>query len=396
VTGERLVRIVGQPDGLAFERQLARALTSKDAVTLDVVGADGATRTVTVEPEIETLDGTRRIGVGAILNRVLAVRTTGATLGLCEALDVRAGDVIVSLMGAEPYRLNELEDALQAVQPGELLTMTVQRDGALVELEAEVPAGVQPVRLFEDVALETNSATTRVSVTPGSAAEAAGLVDGDRIVSIDGTGVGTWEALLEAVQAGTASRRSLDLVVERATEPATYAERITGAPAENEKLALSGVPVELPRFGVLVSYAAMTLKAKDLREAIALGTSETGRSLVEVWKQLKKMIFSDEISTKNLGGIITISVISYDTASQGLSKLFFFLALLSINLAIINLFPIPILDGGHLLFLLIEAVKGSPVSERTFGYSQVVGLVMIMSLMVYVTYQDIVRWFLPS
>ena len=97
-----------------------------------------------------------------------------------------------------------------------------------------------------------------------------------------------------------------------------------------------------------------------------------------------------------MGGIITISVISYDTASQGLSKLFFFLALLSINLAIINLFPIAILDGGHLLFLLIEAVKGSPVSERTFGYSQVVGLVMIMSLMVYVTYQDIVRWFLPS
>ena len=75
-------------------------------------------------------------------------------------------------------------------------------------------------------------------------------------------------------------------------------------------------------------------------------------------------------------------------------SLFFFLALLSINLAIINLFPIPILDGGHLLFLLIEAVKGSPVSERTFGYSQVVGLVMIMSLMVYVTYQDIVRWFI--
>ncbi|MEL6715470.1 MAG: site-2 protease family protein, partial [Planctomycetota bacterium] len=186
------------------------------------------------------------------------------------------------------------------------------------------------------------------------------------------------------------------LVVERATEPATYAERITGAPAENETLALTGTPVEVPRFGVLVSQASITLKAKDLGEAIALGTSETGRWLVGIWMQLKKMIFSDEISTKNLGGIITISFISYETASQGLASLFFFLAVLSINLAIINLFPIPILDGGHLLFLLIEAVKGSPVSERTFGYSQVVGLVMIMSLMVYVTYQDIVRWFLPS
>ena len=140
----------------------------------------------------------------------------------------------------------------------------------------------------------------------------------------------------------------------------------------------------------------MTLKADGIGEAVTLGTRMTTRFLVDVWQQLKKMIFSDEISTKNLGGIITISFISYDTASQGLSKLFFFLALLSINLAIINLFPIPILDGGHLLFLLIEAIKGSPVSERTFGYSQVVGLVMIMSLMVYVTYQDIVRWFIDK
>ena len=76
--------------------------------------------------------------------------------------------------------------------------------------------------------------------------------------------------------------------------------------------------------------------------------------------------------------------------------LFKFLAILSINLAILNLLPIPILDGGHLLFLAIEGIKGSPVSERTFGYSQVVGLVMIMSLMVYVTYQDIVRWFIDT
>ncbi|MEO1696281.1 MAG: RIP metalloprotease RseP [Planctomycetota bacterium] len=395
-TGDRLVRLVGQPEGLAFERQLARALTSKDPLTLEVLGADGASRTVTVEPKVETLKDTRRIGVGAIANRVQAVRTTGVTGGLCEALDVRPGDVIVSLLGSEPYRLSDLEDALGAIRPGEILSMRVQRDGNLVELEAEVPAGVQPVRLFEDVALETNSNTTRVSVTPGSAAEDAGLVDGDRIVSIDGTGIETWEALLEAVQKATASGRSLDLVVERATEPATYAERITGAPAENETLALTGTPVEVPRFGVLVSQASITLKAKDLGEAIALGTSETGRWLVGIWMQLKKMIFSDEISTKNLGGIITISFISYETASQGLASLFFFLAVLSINLAIINLFPIPILDGGHLLFLLIEAVKGSPVSERTFGYSQVVGLVMIMSLMVYVTYQDIVRWFLPS
>ncbi|MFT5154735.1 MAG: regulator of sigma E protease, partial [Planctomycetota bacterium] len=61
-----------------------------------------------------------------------------------------------------------------------------------------------------------------------------------------------------------------------------------------------------------------------------------------------------------------------------------------------NVLPIPVLDGGHLFFLLIEGIKGSPVSERTLGYSQIVGLVLILSLMVYVTYNDVARWFFPA
>ena len=83
-------------------------------------------------------------------------------------------------------------------------------------------------------------------------------------------------------------------------------------------------------------------------------------------------------------------------ASMGFSKLMFFLCMLSLNLAFLNVLPIPVLDGGHLFFLLIEKIKGSPVSERTLGYSQVVGLVLIVSLMVYVTYNDVARWFFPS
>ena len=71
------------------------------------------------------------------------------------------------------------------------------------------------------------------------------------------------------------------------------------------------------------------------------------------------------------------------------------MALLSINLGVLNLLPVPVLDGGHLFFLLIEKVKGSPVSERVLGYSQMVGMVLIVSLMVYVTFNDIKRWIWP-
>ena len=112
----------------------------------------------------------------------------------------------------------------------------------------------------------------------------------------------------------------------------------------------------------------------------------------DTWLTVKKMIVGD-VSTKSISGIITIGNVSYEVAKTGWTKLFFFLCLLSINLAIFNVLPIPVLDGGHLFFLIIEKIKGSPVSDRVLGYSQMVGVVLILSLLVYVTYNDILRVF---
>ena len=87
-----------------------------------------------------------------------------------------------------------------------------------------------------------------------------------------------------------------------------------------------------------------------------------------------------------------IAVASYAFAEYGIGKLLFFLGLLSINLAIINLLPIPILDGGHLMFLAIEKIKGSPVSETAQAIAQYAGLLILLSLMIYVTWNDIERF----
>jgi regulator of sigma E protease len=84
-------------------------------------------------------------------------------------------------------------------------------------------------------------------------------------------------------------------------------------------------------------------------------------------------------------------VVSHSWAGLGLAKLFFFLCMLSVNLAFLNVLPIPVLDGGHLAFLLIEKLKGSPVSERVQSASQIVGLVLVGLLVLYVTYNDIQR-----
>ena len=124
-----------------------------------------------------------------------------------------------------------------------------------------------------------------------------------------------------------------------------------------------------------------------------MGFASSWKFLQESWLMLRR-IMTGQVSGDNVGGIITIGVVSHSWAAMGLAKLFFFLCMLSINLAFLNVLPIPVLDGGHLLFLLIEKVKGSPVSERVMGYSQMVGIVLILSLMVYVTFNDVMRWFI--
>ena len=125
-------------------------------------------------------------------------------------------------------------------------------------------------------------------------------------------------------------------------------------------------------------------------DAIRVGLGTSWQFVKHTWLTLRGMLLA-EISTKNIGGPIAIGQISYALAERGTSKLLYFLCLLSVNLAVINVLPIPVFDGGHLLFLVVEKLKGSPVSDRVFGYSQLVGVVLILSLMIFVTFNDLRR-----
>ena len=387
--GDRLLEVVGAPRGLPLDRQLVGPMTRGEDLTVRVQGQSGTERTLTVEPS-RSEDGPRRIGVASTRTLVESVRTTGPAASVLAELGLRGGDRLRSVQGSPVTDPRSLEAALLAVPQGSRLAVVVERDGATVALEATLPAELEPVRIAGDVHLEGLEGSLAISVVPGTPAERAGLRSGDEVISIDGRAMSSWTEILEAIQAVTAEAGTVSILAYRGEPDPVTSKR------EEIRVEVAGEPVTLPDYGFALGVARFTLKAATLGEAVSAGARATRRFLSDVWRQLKKMLFTDEISSKNLGGIISISVISFDTASQGLPKLFFFLAILSINLAIINLLPIPILDGGHLLFLLVEAIKGSPVSERTFGYSQVVGLVMIMSLMVYVTYQDIVRWILKT
>ena len=381
-SGDRLLGVVGLASELSVREQLLLAIRERDPVELLVQRAgESEPRRIAVPPSIdEQLDGQPILGVEPAPIRIEDVRRSP----LVRQVGLEADDRLLAVQGRPVERHGDVLEGLLAAA-GEPLRLSIEREGANGPerrvLESPALDREAAVSLARDLSIVGDLASSRVSVLPGSGAEQAGVRSGDRVVSIGGSPVRTWEDIPSLVEEH-GSARAGPLVGERETDEGVVT------------LAIEVTTQAVPRvsYDFNVRNATYVYRVGSVPEAIVTGVRSSWRFLVDVWLTLKG-IASQEVSPKNIGGIITIAAVSHDWASEGWSKLFFFLCLLSMNLAFLNVLPIPVLDGGHLFFLLVEKIKGSPVSERTLGYSQMVGLVLIVSLMVYVTYNDVVRWF---
>jgi regulator of sigma E protease len=148
-----------------------------------------------------------------------------------------------------------------------------------------------------------------------------------------------------------------------------------------------------PLRGLIFMGLERTNRSNSWTSAAALGFRETTEKLQEVANVLK-MLFTAEISVKSLGGPVIIAKIAGDEAAQGLPRLLIFLTFLSANLAVLNFLPIPALDGGHMVFLVVEGVTGKPVDERIQGVLTMVGVLCLLTLMIFVLGNDILRLFM--
>jgi regulator of sigma E protease len=144
--------------------------------------------------------------------------------------------------------------------------------------------------------------------------------------------------------------------------------------------------------GLILAPDVRRQKADSLVQAIALGMQDTHNSMMQVYQNLRGMILG-RISVKNLGGPVMIAQVAYRIAGYDFWEFVFFMGLISVNLAVINFLPIPVLDGGHMVFLLYEKLRGKPASEGVRVGATYAGLALILSLMVFVLYQDISRLF---
>ena len=144
--------------------------------------------------------------------------------------------------------------------------------------------------------------------------------------------------------------------------------------------------------GLLFQAENQIQKAADVGDAIELGARRTGRFIKVVYMNLYAMAFG-RVSVKTMSGPLTIATVSYRFAGEDFWQFLLFLGMISVNLAVVNFLPIPVLDGGHMVFLILEKVLGRPVPERMFAIAMYTGLFLILSLMVFVIFLDVRRLF---
>ena len=223
-------------------------------------------------------------------------------------------------------------------------------------------------------------------ITASSAAERAGFKPGDLIVTIDGKPIESFSDMQRVV--GASAGQQLTFLVDRGGADVT----LTATPEMKEMKDSFGNVHRLGLLGISRSLAAadVTTRRYGPVEAVVMGTQETWFVVARTFDYLGGVISGRE-STDQLGGPIRIAQVSGQVATHGIGALLSLAAVLSVSIGLLNLFPIPLLDGGHLLFYAVEAVRGRPLSARTQDIGFRIGLAIVLMLMVFATWNDVLH-----
>ncbi|MAZ95859.1 MAG: hypothetical protein CMJ73_07545 [Planctomycetaceae bacterium] len=385
--------------------QLAAAIDSPMTLTVQRTGIDGSTETVEVDLAPAPFYS---LGLEMKIGPLVAIQQGS----VASEVGFQAGDELVTLNGepiGDPLTLSQRVGTLA----GEPLEFTVTREGSTVAIdvpplgpELNIPyMGPLPVASIESLGIAFEVTSQVTGVQPDSSAGEKGVAAGSEVVSVQLRVRG--EANKAYVAGNYGERYEEEMVIgqqgvnwmsihhrlQHLLPDTEVLVKLQHADSDPVVISLAARPRAETYFsdrGLVLTQMHRQHTAASWGDAISLGFRETREKLSEVLRVLK-MLVTREVSVDKLGGPITIVRVMGIESSEGFSRLLLFLTFLSANLAILNFLPIPALDGGHMIFLLVEAVTRRPVSERIQGIFTLIGVVLLLALMIYVIFNDIAR-----
>jgi len=329
------------------------------------------------------------------------------------ALKVRTGDQLISISrGMEPPQKvtywREIEKFFSQTPVSQPITFEFQRpaEQAATEPEKSEAGDLSKVETFK-ITLDGKALVSSYSaenlgfesselyldqIMEKSPAEAAGLKKGDRLISIDNFKITKWEDVLSRIKDFKGDKRLTFEVLRDGNLIKTIVEpkmtKTTNTLGLEEERFVVGI-------GPIINFAPpeiITLTTANPFKAIYRGTVKTvDFSFVTLMTFVR--LFQNKVSPKNIGGIISIGQAASETFKMGIFAFLQMMAMLSVNLFVLNLLPIPILDGGHMVFYTIEVIRGAPLSLRKMEIAQQVGMILLMSLMLFAFVNDLTRFF---
>jgi regulator of sigma E protease len=302
---------------------------------------------------------------------------------------VRTGDTVVAA-NARPVAYWEDLEGVLAGSDGRPITLRLRRGDAeqVVTVTPRLKVTTDPIfgerREIWDIGVGPTLVPQVGAITPGSPAERAGFQTGDAILAAGDQPVYTRDDFVEVVRARAG--QPVKVIVERGGRPRT----LTVTPAPVTDRTPTGQEAVIGRIHAEIGIKAFRMEPYGILAAVGHGVMRTWDITALTVKSLWKLV-SRQIDSSNIGGPIQIATEAGRQAKEGLGQLAIFTAFISVNLAVLNLLPVPMLDGGHLFFFGIEAVLGRPLSLKKREAAQQLGFVLLMLLMVYALWNDLNR-----
>lgn len=306
---------------------------------------------------------------------------------ILKSLGLKPGDWITAVNGQTIQYGRHLTETLQQQNTNEELVLQIKSDDG----EKTLTLAPKSVKDFSFASLGLENSELYLSlVVSGSPADKAGLKPQDRLVAINGVTLDKWSDVIENIKSFD-GENPVKLLVRRDTQEL----ELSILPKMTSQMLPTGVEDKRYTIGIspvinIATPEMLTVKAESLGAGLVRGVEKTWDMTVMTVMSFVRL-FQAKISPKNLGGVISIGQAASETFKIGITQFLQMMAIISVNLFILNLLPIPVLDGGHLVFYVIEAIKGAPVSLRKMQIAQQVGMALLMSLMIFALFNDFSR-----